>query len=64
MTDLSNDVRRTQEEHLRTQIHEIETHLKTIVADDDCAYEKARLRVYETMLEDHRRRLDALRIAA
>lgn len=50
----------TEQQLLREEISHFEKHLANINADDDCAYGKARIRAFEALLEEHRRRLDAL----
>ncbi len=57
-------VRRAQEEVLRAEIRHVEQHLAKIGADDDSAYEKARIRVYETLLQQRRQQLDGLAAAS
>ena len=53
----ANDERR-----LREDIALLESHLARIGADDDSAYEKARIRTYELLLQEHRTRLQQLLI--
>jgi hypothetical protein len=49
-----------EEAALRAEIQDFETHLARIAGDDDCAYDKARIRTYEALLHERRRRLDNL----
>ena len=49
---------------LRAEIRRFESHLNTIRDEDDCAYSKARIREFETLLQEHRNRLDALALHA
>jgi hypothetical protein len=48
------------EESLRAEIRQFETHLAHIAAEDDSAYGKARIRLYENLLHERRLALDAL----
>ena len=43
---------------LRAEISRVEKHLADIVTDDDSAYAKARIRLYEALLVERRRQLD------
>ncbi len=52
--------RQAEEEMLRAEIRRFETHLVHIANEDDCAYGKARIRVFENLLREHRHRLDTL----
>jgi len=49
---------------LRAEIQCVEQHLVKIAGEDDCAYGKARIRAFETLLLEQRRRLDVLVSAA
>lgn len=44
---------------LRAEISRVEKHLADIVTDDDSAYAKARIRLYEALLVERRHQLDA-----
>jgi hypothetical protein len=48
------------EDELRTQIREVEAHLAHIANEDNSAYGKARIRLYEAMLQERRQRLSLL----
>jgi hypothetical protein len=48
------------EETLRSDIALFESHLACIGGDDDCAYEKARIRAYELLLQERRTQLQQL----
>ena len=50
----------SREASLRAEIHQFETHLAHIAAEDDSAYGKARIRLYENLLHERRLQLDAL----
>ena len=50
-------------ETLRANIRRVEEHLARIAWEDDSAYEKARLRVYEELLGQWRRELASLTAA-
>jgi hypothetical protein len=52
-----------EEQTLREEIAKFESDLARIDANDDCAYEKARIRTYEVMLQDRRARLALLTAA-
>ena len=58
MTNLQQ--RENEEETLRSDIALFESHLAAIRADDDSAYEKARIRVYEGLLQERHARLQRL----
>jgi hypothetical protein len=49
-----------EEETLRSDIALFESHLARIGGDDDSAYEKARIRTYELLLQERRTRLRLL----
>jgi hypothetical protein len=61
---MSDSIERMQhdgeEESLRSEIALFESHLASIGANDDSAYEKARIRTYETLLQERRSRLSHL----
>jgi hypothetical protein len=50
----------TDVEHLHAEIRRYEAHLAEIAGHDDSAYEKARIRVCEALLQEYRRRLHTL----
>lgn len=50
----------SQEDALRAEIRHFETHLAHIAAEDDSAYGKARIRLYESLLQERRHQLSAL----
>jgi len=50
----------SREDALRAEIREFETHLAHIAPEDDSAYGKARIRLYENLLHERRLQLDAL----
>jgi len=49
-----------EEQTLRSDIALFESHLAAIHADDDSAYEKARIRTYELLLQERRTQLQQL----
>jgi hypothetical protein len=49
-----------EEETLRSDIALFESHLARIGGDDDSAYEKARIRAYELLLQERHTRLRLL----
>ena len=49
-----------REQALRAEIRAFEIHLERIESEDDSAYAKARIRMYESLLQERRHQLDAL----
>jgi hypothetical protein len=49
-----------EEQTLRSDIALFESHLASISANDDSAYEKARIRTYEALLHERRSQLQVL----
>ena len=60
MKPLSERIETSRAESLRAEILEFETHLAHIAAEDDSAYGKARIRLYENLLHERRLQLQAL----
>jgi hypothetical protein len=50
-----------QEDELCAGIREVEAHLARIAGDDDSACGKARIRLFESLLQEQRARLSELR---
>ncbi len=60
MNHVDQNARPLDAEQLRAEIRRYEAHLAEIAGHDDSAYEKARIRTYETLLQQHRHRLHTL----